>query len=56
MLYYILGGRPWLLVDARDVAMAEILMAESGNIESGERFMLSSSDKVHPEVSDLTHS
>ena len=35
------GGRPWMLVDARDVAMAEILMAESGNIESGERFMLS---------------
>ena len=30
-----------MLVDARDVAMAEILMAESGNIESGERFMLS---------------
>lgn len=35
------GGRPWLLVDARDVAMAEILLAESGNVESGERFMLS---------------
>jgi len=32
------------------VAMSEILMAESGNIESGERFMLSSSDKIHPEV------
>ena len=30
--------------------MSEILMAESGNIESGERFMLSSSDKIHPEV------
>ena len=43
------GGRPWMLVDARDVAMAEILMAESGNIESGERFMLSSGDKIHPE-------
>ena len=43
------GGRPWMLVDARDVAMAEILMAESGNIESGERFMLSSGDKILPE-------
>ena len=32
------------------VAMSEILMAESGNIESGARFMLSSSDKIHPEV------
>jgi nucleoside-diphosphate-sugar epimerase len=36
------GGRPWMLVDARDVAMAEILLAESCNVESGERFLLSS--------------
>ena len=43
------GGRPWLLVDVRDCAMAEILLAESGNIESGERFMLSSGDKIVPE-------
>ena len=43
------GGRPWMLVDARDVAMAEILLAESSNIESGERFLLSSGDKILPE-------
>lgn len=29
--------------------MAEILLAESGNVESGERFMLSSGDKIYPE-------
>jgi nucleoside-diphosphate-sugar epimerase len=39
------GGRPWMLVDARDVAEAEILLAESTNIQSGERFLLSSGDK-----------
>ena len=36
------GGRPWMLIDTRDVALAEILLAESNNIESGERFLLSS--------------
>lgn len=44
-----LTGRPWLLVDARDVAEAEIRLAESPDVESGQRFMLTSGDTVFPE-------
>lgn len=43
------AGRPWMLVDVRDVAEAEIRLAESSDVESGERFLLSSSDKIYPE-------
>lgn len=43
------GGRPWMLVDARDVAEAEILLAESKLVESGQRFLLSSGDKIQAE-------
>merc|ERR1712217_374264 len=43
------GGRSWFLVDCRDVAMAEILLAESKTVPSGSRFILSSSDKLPPE-------
>lgn len=43
------GGRPWMLVDARDVAEAEIWLAESSEVESGERFILTSGDKIYPE-------
>jgi len=43
------AGRPWMLVDARDVAEAEIRLAESGEIQSGERFMLTSGDTIYAE-------
>jgi len=43
------SGRPWMLVDVRDVAEAEIRLAESNDIESGQRFMLVSGDKILPE-------
>jgi len=44
-----LGGRPWVLVDVRDVAEAEIRLAESAEVQSGERFMLSSGDSIFAE-------
>mmetsp|Transcript_19645 Transcript_19645/g.61725 ORF Transcript_19645/g.61725 Transcript_19645/m.61725 type:complete len:390 (+) Transcript_19645:94-1263(+) len=44
-----LGGRPWMLVDARDVAEAEIRLAESAEVQSGERFMLTSGDTIYAE-------
>ena len=44
------NGRPWMLVDARDVAEAEILLAESSTVESGERFCLSSCDQLFAET------
>lgn len=44
------GGRPWMLVDARDVALFEIVMAESKTVRSGSRFLLSSGDKIAPET------
>ena len=44
-----LSGRPWLFVDVRDVAEAEIRLAESAAVESGERFLLSSGDKIMPQ-------
>jgi len=43
------NGRPWMLVDARDVAEAEIRLAESSEIQSGERFMLTSGDMIYAE-------
>merc|ERR1712232_1197633 len=43
------GGRPWMLVDVRDVAMAEILLAESKSVPCGSRFLLSSGDRMPPE-------
>uniref|UniRef100_A0A7S1PSK0 NAD-dependent epimerase/dehydratase domain-containing protein n=1 Tax=Alexandrium catenella TaxID=2925 RepID=A0A7S1PSK0_ALECA len=43
------AGRPWMLVDARDVAEAEVRLAESSEIQSGERFMLTSGDKIYAE-------
>eukprot|EP00930_Biecheleria_cincta_P087912 TRINITY_DN77153_c0_g1_i1.p1 TRINITY_DN77153_c0_g1~~TRINITY_DN77153_c0_g1_i1.p1 ORF type:complete len:411 (+),score=57.15 TRINITY_DN77153_c0_g1_i1:52-1233(+) len=42
-------GRPWIVVDVRDVAEAEIRLAESGTVESGSRFLVSSGDKILPE-------
>merc|ERR1711879_98245 len=42
-------GRPWICVDVRDVAEAEIRLAESTTIESGSRFLVSSGDKILPE-------
>ena len=39
-----------MLVDVRDVAEAEIRLAESSNIQSGSRFLLSSGDKIPPET------
>lgn len=44
-----LAGRPWFLVDVRDVAMCEIFLAESKMVESGARFLLASADKLPPE-------
>jgi len=43
------AGRPWMLVDARDVAEAEIRLAESPDVQSGERFMLTSGDTIYAE-------
>lgn len=43
------GGRPWMLVDVRDVAEAEVRLAECPDVQSGERFMLTSGDKIWPE-------
>jgi len=40
------NGRPWMLVDVRDVAEAEVVLAESKHVESGSRFLLSSGDKI----------
>ena len=39
-----------MLVDTRDVAEAEILLAESSTVESGERFCLSSCDQLFAET------
>ena len=41
-------GFPYLTVDARDVAKAEILLAESKMVQSGERFLLFSGDILYP--------
>ena len=38
--------RPWNTVDVRDVAEAEVRLAESDTVESGSRFLLASGDKV----------
>ena len=38
-----------MLVDVRDVAEAEILLAESSDVRSGSRYLLSSGDKIPPE-------
>jgi len=43
------SGRPWQTVDVRDVAEAEIRLAESEVVASGERFLISSGDRCHPE-------
>jgi len=43
------GGRPWMLVDVRDVAEAQIRLAESTDVQSGERFIATSGDKILPE-------
>jgi nucleoside-diphosphate-sugar epimerase len=40
------GGRSWFLVDVRDAALAEILLAESTRVPCGSRFLLSSGDKL----------
>lgn len=39
-------GRPFLLVDVRDVALAEVLLAETTSVAGGNRFLLSSGDKL----------
>lgn len=44
------GGRPWMIVDVRDVAEAEIRLAESPTVQSGSRFLLASMDKIAPEA------
>ena len=43
------AGRPWFLVDVRDVAKAQILLAEAGAVHSGERFLCTSGDVLPPE-------
>merc|ERR1712039_431733 len=43
-----MGGHPWFLVDVRDIAMAEIMLAESKTVESGSRFLLTSGDVMQP--------
>merc|ERR1711971_1144406 len=40
------GNRSWWLVDVRDAAEAEIRLAESKTVRSGERFVLGSGDRV----------
>ena len=42
-------GIPWTPVDVRDVAEAEIRLAESADVESGSRFLAKAGDKVLPE-------
>jgi cinnamoyl-CoA reductase len=42
-------GRPWQTVDVRDVAEAEIRLAESSTVASGSRFLLCSGDRCPPE-------
>ena len=42
-------GRPWYCVDVRDVAAAEIKLAESSSFPSGSRVMLAAGDIVPPE-------
>ena len=43
------AGRPWWTVDVRDVAEAEIQLAESIPVSgNGQRFMLVSGDRVPP--------
>lgn len=44
-----LGGRPWWLVDVRDVAAFEIALAESKVVFPGSRFLLASGDRCPAE-------
>jgi len=41
--------RPWITVDVRDVARAQISLAESSTVQSGSRFLISNATKVWPE-------
>jgi len=41
--------RPWMTVDVRDVAEAQILLADSSTVPSGRRFLLANTAKVWPE-------
>lgn len=43
------GNRPWTFIDVRDIAEAEIRLAESKSLRSGERYLLASGDNVPPE-------
>ena len=45
-----ISGRPWYVVDVRDVAEGEIRLAESTTIPSGTRVMLASGDMIQPEL------
>eukprot|EP00658_Telonema_sp_P-2_P071859 TRINITY_DN61073_c0_g1_i1.p1 TRINITY_DN61073_c0_g1~~TRINITY_DN61073_c0_g1_i1.p1 ORF type:complete len:362 (-),score=41.89 TRINITY_DN61073_c0_g1_i1:70-1155(-) len=44
-------GRPWFVVDVRDVAEAQVLLAKAGRdaVRSGSRFLCCSGDKLPPQ-------
>jgi hypothetical protein len=41
--------RPWMTVDVRDVAKAQVLLADASTVQSGSRFLLCNATKIWPE-------